>query len=499
MELKFEKMPCRYLRCVAREVRNLEQTQELRLPDGLPDIGRVISAWGQVMLRSKEWRGDCIGASGGATVWVLYAPDDGTEPQCVEVWVPFQAKWNLPETDKEGTVRFVPLIRNVDARTVSARKLMIRVSFGIWAEALVPAEADIYMPGEVPEGVELLKNTYPVTLPKEAGEKAFLLDEELNLPHACPSMEKLLRYEMLPQLIDSRVMAGKVVFRGNGLLHILYRGTDGGLHAWDTEIPFSQFAETEEDFGQNAESKIALAVTNLELDRTESGALRLKCGLVCQYVILDQIILEIAEDAYSPRREVSPDYTDCEITAVLDERTEQLTGEISVDCDSCKVVDLSFMPDHPVVSRNGEQVRAEQAGIFQLLYEDQTGNLQSAQRSWEQEWMFQAADDSTIVCRMRQDGPAAAQCNGSRVDLKGNVNVTVRTEASRSPKMICGMELGEEKKPDRNRPSVILRRSDGERLWDLAKKCGSTVCAICQANGLSDEPDPGRILLIPVN
>ena len=53
MELQFGKTTCRCLNRAAREVRNEELTQEVRLPDGMPDVGRVIAAWGQVILRSK--------------------------------------------------------------------------------------------------------------------------------------------------------------------------------------------------------------------------------------------------------------------------------------------------------------------------------------------------------------------------------------------------------------------------------------------------------------
>ena len=57
MELQFEKklIPC--LRTVMRQVQTQEQTQEeVRLPEGMPDIGRVLSSWGQVLIRGKEWR-----------------------------------------------------------------------------------------------------------------------------------------------------------------------------------------------------------------------------------------------------------------------------------------------------------------------------------------------------------------------------------------------------------------------------------------------------------
>lgn len=498
MELKFEKTPCRCMRSLLREVQNLEQTQELRLPDGMPDIGRVVGAWGQVMLRSKEWRGDGIGASGGVTVWVLYAPDDGSEVQCVDLWVPFQAKWSLPATDREGTIRLLPLLRSVDARTVSARKLMVRAGLGLLAEALVPYEAEVYTPGDLPVGVELLRHTYPIKIAREAREKTFLLDEELTLSGSCPKIDRLMRFEMLPQLVDSRVMAGKVVFRGNGLLHILYRGEDGLLHTWDFEIPFSQFEELEEEFGSEADARIALALTSLELDKMEDGALRLKCGLVAQCVITDQVLLEIAEDAYSPWREVEPCFQDAFIPAVLDERTAMLTGEIAFEAECDKAVDLCLMPDHPSVNRIGDQVSIGQTGMFQLVYLDPAGNLQSASRRWEQETVLEAAQDSAVTAEICANGFPVVQHSGGNVTVKGNLCMTAYTETMQGQRMLSSVELGEEKIPDKNRPSVILRRSEGESLWDMAKSCGTTVAAICQINGLNDEPDPGRMLLIPV-
>jgi LysM repeat protein len=43
-----------------------------------------------------------------------------------------------------------------------------------------------------------------------------------------------------------------------------------------------------------------------------------------------------------------------------------------------------------------------------------------------------------------------------------------------------------------------LQRAEGDSLWDLAKKNGSTMSAIMQANALTTEPVPGQMLLIPV-
>ena len=92
MQQQFEKRGITCLQTVKREPQTQEQTQELRISDGMPDIGGIIGAWGQVILRSKEWQADGMTINGGTMVWVQYMPEDGGAPQCVESWLPFQMR-----------------------------------------------------------------------------------------------------------------------------------------------------------------------------------------------------------------------------------------------------------------------------------------------------------------------------------------------------------------------------------------------------------------------
>ena len=160
MELEFEKRVCQYLDQVIRDSRLEEQTQEIRLGEGMPDVGRVIGAWGQVILRGKEWRGDSIGLSGGVMAWVLYAPEDGSEPRCLDTWLPFKMKWDLPEGVREGEIRASCLLRSVDARSISPRKIMARAVVSLQIAVLCPGEAEVFVPGAVPEGMESRLNVF---------------------------------------------------------------------------------------------------------------------------------------------------------------------------------------------------------------------------------------------------------------------------------------------------------------------------------------------------
>lgn len=142
--MQWNKKPCPYLKTIARQVQNQEQTQELRLAEEMPDIGRVLSAWGQCVVRSKEWRGDGMSVSGGVSASVVYLPEDGSYPRTVEIWLPFQMKWNFPQAQRECTLRVNCLLHSLDARLLSARKMMVRSSVSMLAEALEQSDAELY-------------------------------------------------------------------------------------------------------------------------------------------------------------------------------------------------------------------------------------------------------------------------------------------------------------------------------------------------------------------
>lgn len=152
MDVSFQNRECACLHQAVREMQNSEQTQEIRLTEGMPDVGRILSAWGQPILRSKEWGTDTLNYTGGMMVWVLYAPEDGGPEQCIEGWIPFQLRWDVPEDLPEGQLRLRLLPRLVDARSVSPRKILVRAGMAVLAEAFVPTHVSVPELTDVPEG-----------------------------------------------------------------------------------------------------------------------------------------------------------------------------------------------------------------------------------------------------------------------------------------------------------------------------------------------------------
>ncbi len=498
MDLQFDKNEIQCLQLLTREVQSQEQTQEIKLADGMPDIGRVVASWGQAIVRSKEWRSGGMHVSGGIMAWVLYVPEGGGVPQSVETWLPFQIKWDLPETERDGTICAMPLIRSVDARCLSARKMMLRASICVLGEAVIPQSFELYNAGELPADVQILKKNYRLQLPKEAGEKSFSLDVDVSLPASAPPLDKLIGYNLRTELRETKLVGDKLVFRGVAIIHLRYFSTANQITAWDIEVPFSQYAELSAEYHENAYVKICFATVGLELEQSQEENLTLKAGLIGQYIIYDFCDIEVVEDAYSPHRKVKGEIAMLRLPGILEVHTEQVDVEKDMQIELVRVADATLCPDHPRAHYDVQNNTAEICGAMQIVGYDPEGELQSAVSRWEKEIELRCPAERTGEIVLQQTGDVTTEINGDRVNVHSQMQIIVSTMQESEIPMLTAISVGEEKMVDIDRPSVVLCKADTASLWELAKRFGSTTEAIRAANNLEKDPEKSQILLIPI-
>ena len=481
MELQWKKTACPYLQPQPLPTQNLEETLELRLGEEMPDMGRIVCAWGQAVVRSKQWRSDSVNLSGGVNASVLYLPEDGSPLRCVECWMPFQGKWNLPQSRREGAMRVSCLLSGLDARVLSARKMMLRADLSLIGQTLESAEVEISSPGVLPEGVQVLTNVYPAILAREAGEKNFSIDEQIRLP----GIAKWGGFSLQPELTEQTVVGSRVVLRGIGRLRYCAVDEAGQLQFGETEIPFAQFADLDREY-ENGEVDIMLCVSSVEPEQTEDGVV-VQCGITAQYLIKDRMLLEIAEDAYSPTCRLELASQPLKLPMELDHREEILNA--FPPAAEGQLLHMDFLPAQPQVFREGDRLCLELPGRFQRLYRDGDGQLHSIEVPWCGKLEFAAAENIRL------------QPTVDRVDISPTgaaVAVGLRSWTDQSIPMICDITAGELLQPRQDRPSLLLRPMDTDSLWELAKTTGSTMDAIRKANALSQEPQWGQMLLIPI-
>ncbi len=487
MELQFvEKgLPC--ARQVLCQVKEQEQTQEVRLPDSMPEVGSVLGAWGQVLVRSKSWEGQSVGVCAGVMAAVAYQAEEG-QTHWVECWIPMEFNWDIPQTQRDGAVLVNGQLRFVDARPVSARKLLVRASVALEAQISVPDQVMVFQPQELPPDVCFLEKSYPVTLMVQTGEKSFVLEEPLTFPGGTPKPERILRCSLVPEIQDEKIMAGRAVFRGAAQVNLLCRSEDGSVYCVDISVPFSHYDDLDRDYDSEASMQVWPLVTSLEVEERE-GEWMLHGGLSIQYQVYDTCMVQVAEDAYSVRRPVTVEVTQLELPAILEQRQEWLEPEASLD--SASLVDAVFYPDIPQVRSYEDQVELLMSGRFTVLYYAD-GQLCCAAEKWEQKKTVPADGDCRICAGISLQGKVHRTGGTAAAQLLLSQTVT----GGKGIPMVTGLTLGEETAPDPHRPSLIMRRLGKDSVWEVAKASGSTVTAIEEMNPQTLTPD--TLLLIPV-
>ena len=493
MEIHFEQKQVSCLKQMLRQLQTGEVTQEIRLPEEMPDVGRIIAGWGQMILRSKEWRGDSISCSGGIMCRMLYEPEEEGTPQVLESWLPFQQRWNLEDGLREGSIRLQCLCRSVDARSVSARKIMVRCSYGILAEATREQKVMVPVPGEVPEDVRMKIGRYPIRLPREAGEKQFLTEETLG--PVSPKPEKIVACSMDPKISDIKIHGDKLSFRGNGMVHLTALSQEGMLYSLDLEVPFSQIAELEQSYGPDARGDVVMAMTSLDTELDPEGNLVLKASMAAQYMVDERQVLELVEDAYSTGREMQIQWESVELPVILEEKQISVPVNQTLRIPAEKMADVVYWPDFPVVRRNGS-LEMEIPGMFQAVWYDEAGKLRSTQARTEEKWEGPAGDGCVFSASVVPSG-AAAGTPGASITLNAEAVIRTQCRQDTGNPAVKALELGQPLN-DKGRPSMVLCRAGGKDLWEMARENLSTVEAIRQINGLEAEPEPGKMLLIPV-
>ena len=184
--------------------------------------------------------------------------------------------------------------------------------------------------------------------------------------------------------------------------------------------------------------------------------------------------------------------------SVLEQRTDLVQIQQKLPGNEGTVVDAVFFPDFPRQSRKEEEITLDLPGQFQLLYYAPDGSLQSSCVRWENKLQILSDEDSSMSFRVYPIRAVQAVSGVEELNLTTQMKLEMQTHTQTAIPQISGLEMGELQEPDPGRPSMVLCRREDQSLWEIAKRCGSTVDEIRRINRLESEPASDQILLVPV-
>lgn len=218
---------------------------DFMLPDYCPDIVKVLRCDVCAKLASCGAAGDKLTAEGSAAIMLIYLSDEGRLCS-YEHKLPFSKTVTLKAPCENPVVTANATTNYANCRAVSPRRLDVRGSVTITANVICPRQEEIVSEA-TGMSVELRRKMLSFSKAVVGVTRVFSLHEELEIGYGKTPAERILRTSAACSITDYKIIAGKVIIKGEMSLHLLYAGGGEGdeTDTLDYTIPLSHIMDVD--------------------------------------------------------------------------------------------------------------------------------------------------------------------------------------------------------------------------------------------------------------
>lgn len=205
----------------------LEQSVELDylLPDYCECIFKILKCKIVPKITSERISNDKLIIDGCYDIKIFYVGEEGYHIRCITQKQSFCKSVELNKNAENGIATVYAKCNYVNCRAVNRRRIDIRGAIGIKATVTIEKNVDVISSAEG-MGLQCCGKKITALDKKLCGYKDFTVEEELELSYGKPEIGEILDYRAFVRVTDCKVIANKVVAKGEASLHILYSSAE---------------------------------------------------------------------------------------------------------------------------------------------------------------------------------------------------------------------------------------------------------------------------------
>lgn len=489
-----------------------EQSVELDyvLPDYYPDVCKLIKCFVKPSIVNESVSENRLSYELLAEVRILYCSENSHVLQCVTQNLHFSRTAELPAGENIMT-EILPVTDYVNCRAISRRRLDVRgaVTVRIKSIAVRQQEAICDIFGK---NMQLQKKPLQYQAKRVHVMNHIVLAEELELGNSKPALLHVVRCEAQPVEQSHKLVSGNLLAQGNLQIQILYaceKDGDSSLESMSFRIPYSQMIELD-GVEEQDDCQVVCSVASCDLKPVtdENGDVRvLRCEAELR---LSCVALRIATeslvcDAFSTehpsmikKTKLITSSTPVNVSEMLVCNTKLNCTDGELDCvyDAwCEIKNLTTSVENTEICMNG------MLSCFVLVRES-TGmpRLLEKEESFEHKFTVQGLTEQDMIqVRAIAENCSYTLSGSSEVVLKTELRMEGNVTHCTETEVLSEIEIQEEVEHPRNFALKLYFGRAQESIWDIAKRCHTSVEAIMEENDLTQEQlSENSMLLIPI-
>ena len=473
------------------------------LPDYLPEIAAILSCELRPVIESKQLSGNRLTVDGTVSVRVLYVDGSRCKIHCFEAAQPFSAGFAADDLCEPAVADVAAAVSYVNYRATGPRRLDVRGAYRIHATVMDTVTTELPCGSEDPY-THLRSCELSVSLPGECADKIFAINEVLD-PGSGVTVEAVLRSEASASITECKVLAGRVIVKGDVVLHTLYQPAGDGETPVYEECEHTLLYSQMLDVKGLSETDTALTdVRVLSCDlhpENEEGTgkcvivANLRLGLSLQSWRQERF--SAVADAYSTQYPLTLTTTEQSCYRLLGhfERRVPVKQEWELPEGVAEIVDIWCDCSPLSLDKTTALMRMQ----IHLLAKDESGSIVCYERSAEFSPELPVNGNSPRYNVQIWDRSYRVK-EGRRLDL----NITayaVGSDIHRDTQMVVSAAesdpTGAYAAPEATLKAIYADK--GESVWEIAKNHHVSADCICEENHLTtDDLAEDKLLLIPL-
>ena len=480
-----------------------EETMELVVPDVCADIGSILDVRGQLLLTSQKARADEIIICAAVEISIIYGADGSGKVQHLTAKMPMDMTVPVPGADESTKIIARCQLCNLDARTLNPRKLLIRANVSALVCCLAADKLALWdnLCEEEKAPVYILQKQIEHTPIVCVSEKSFVVSDEYKISESGNTGIKMLSAQTEICVSDIKAVGNKVVIKAeaNTVAVFLSEG-DGSLFDKNFSTQFSQIMELD-NYGDSIMTSVCIRIKDAEF--TMLSGRENDCVCSAQFHLTAQAVSREAKcstyiaDAYSNEYKLEAESVLMKLVRCLPEKTLMLNlrGKLQSRAALTEIMYAVISEICAEAEGNEISVRANVSGVGV----SEGKELEAIE--------LKLSSDEKIELGMNQELRLKALCcdktaimgMGANAEFSADISIVYNIREYPEINAVCALEMGEECVSKGERPSLVVICSPRESdLWSLAKKYGSTMEMIENANKAGDGFNVSRRpLLIP--
>lgn len=496
---------------------NCEQSVErdFVLPDYCPDIFRVLKCRVIPSIVSQSINGEKLTFELSVLIKVLYQSEGSGNINCLEQKATYLKSVEISGECSNPMISIVPHTDYVNCRVVNQRRLDVRGAVTsrvrVTGEKKQPVIVDAYG-----ANIQLKKSIVTYPSKRLVSSKRVTVIEELELGASKPQVEAIIRSDCTVFPHEQKIIAGKLVTKGDAEISMLYTCTTNGdeesAEPMKFTIPFSQIIDIE-GIDESYEAYVEIIPGNCEIMPKGENESVLECELVLivNCTALKYETREAVCDAYSTCYECELENVGCRVDSkpVAVNETHELSAQVKYEDEGIKCIyDAWCEADNLSVrfDESRETFVASGNVNFTIVGKNESNSPVYLETEVAFDHDIEMADEckednSYIDSRIRVKSCSYHLLDENTAEVKAEIEIYGYLYEACAKTMLSDLKAMTDKpKEKQSEYALKLCYCNGhEDIWEIAKKYSTSVNAILEENDLTDDnlADCG-MLLIPL-